>query len=489
MFELSHIPVRTNGLKTRRATAIAYGVACHTLFAVGVGTMIVAMFFGMSRSLGRLAMPWNLITNALLVAQFPLLHSLLVSDAGAPLLKRLAPAEIGSRMATTTYAIVASMQVFLLFALWTPSGIIWWRAEGVMLGLMTSLYTSAWLLLLKAIMDAGLSLQIGFLGWWAVANNRTPAFPPMPVTGLFRIVRQPIYIAFSLTLWTVPTWTPDQLAVALALTTYCLVGPLFKEQRFRRRFGQPFVTYMNQVPYWLPLRRPSSKCNDLSIYDTSDWWGDPALWLRTLQNMVPVRFDFFDPIVGEWRGKKVLDLGCGGGFMAVALAERDVIVTGIDPAKGAIAAAQRHAEANQLELCYRVGSGESIPFAEGVFDIVVCVDVLEHVEDLQQVLSEIRRVLRPGGLFLFDTINRNPLASFLIVTMAEKVMRLLPRGAHDPAMFIQPEELARNLRAAGFDVGRFVGMGPRGLNRRFEFVFGLLPTTAIQYLGYARARS
>jgi methanethiol S-methyltransferase len=165
MFELSHIPVRTNGLKTRRATAIAYGVACHTLFAVGVGTMIVAMFFGMSRSLGRLAMPWNLITNALLVAQFPLLHSLLVSDAGAPLLKRLAPAEIGSRMATTTYAIVASMQVFLLFALWTPSGIIWWRAEGVMLGLMTSLYTSAWLLLLKAIMDAGLSLQIGFLGW------------------------------------------------------------------------------------------------------------------------------------------------------------------------------------------------------------------------------------------------------------------------------------------------------------------------------------
>jgi 2-polyprenyl-6-hydroxyphenyl methylase/3-demethylubiquinone-9 3-methyltransferase len=311
----------------------------------------------------------------------------------------------------------------------------------------------------------------------------------MPVTGLFRIVRQPIYVAFSLTLWTVPTWTPDQLAVALALTTYCLVGPLFKEQRFRRRFGQPFVTYMNQVPYWLPLRRPSSKCNDLSIYETLDWWGDPARWLRTLQNLVPVRFDFFDPIVGEWRGKKVLDLGCGGGFMAVALAERDAIVTGIDPAMGAIAAAQRHAEANQLEICYRVGSGESIPFAEGVFDIVVCVDVLEHVEDLQHVLAEIRRVLRPGGIFLFDTINRNPLASFLIVTMAEKVMRLLPGGAHDPAMFIQPEELVRNLREAGFDVGRFVGMGPRGLNRRLEFVFGLLPTTAIQYLGYAKTRN
>ena len=482
---MSGIPVSTNGLRTRRATAIAYGVACHTLFAVGVGTMIVAMFFGMSRSLGRIAMPWSLVTNALLVAQFPILHSLLVSEVGAPLLKRLAPAAIGSRMATTTYVIVASIQVFLLFALWTPSGIIWWRAEGVMLGLMTGLYAGAWLLLLKAIVDAGLSLQIGFLGWWAVANNRAPAFPPMPVTGLFRIVRQPIYVAFSLTLWTVPTWTPDQLAVALALTTYCLVGPLFKEQRFRRRFGQPFLTYMNQVPYWLPSPRPSRKCNDLSIYEIADWWGDPARWLRTLQNMVPVRFDFFDPIVGEWRGKKVLDLGCGGGFMAVALAERGAIVTGIDPAKGAIAAAQRHAEANQLEISYLVSSGESMPFAEGVFDIVVCVDVLEHVEDLQNVLAEIRRVLRPGGIFLFDTINRNPLASFLIVTMAEKVMRLLPH----PAMFIQPEELVRNLRAAGFDVRRFVGMGPRGLNRRLEFVFALLPTTVIQYLGYAKTRN
>jgi ubiquinone biosynthesis O-methyltransferase len=451
--------------------------------------MIVEMFFGMSRSLGRIAMPWSFVTNALLVAQFPILHSLLLSEVGAPLLKRLAPSAIGSGMATTTYVIVASIQVFLLFALWTPSGIIWWQAEGGMLWLMIGLYAVAWLLLLKAIVDAGLSLQIGFLGWWAVANNRAPAFPPMPVTGLFRIVRQPIYVAFSLTLWTAPRWTPDQLAVALALTTYCLVGPLFKEQRFRRRFGQPFLDYMKQVPYWLPLPRRSRKGNDLSIYETSDWWVDPARWLRTLQNMAPVRFDFFDPIIGEWRGKKVLDVGCGGGFMSVALAERGALVTGIDPAKRAIAAAQRHAEANQLEICYLVAAGESMPFAEGVFDIVVCVDVLEHVEDLQHVLAEIRRVLRPGGIFLFDTINRNPLASFLIVTMAEKVMRLLPRGTHDPAMFIQPEELIRNLRMAGFDVGRFAGMGPRGLNRRLEFVFGLLPTTAIQYLGYAKTRN
>lgn len=233
----------TNADRTRRASAIGYGIVCHALFAVGVGTMIAAMFFGMSRSFGRVPAPWGVLTNALLLAQFPFLHSLLLSPFGVPILKRLAPAAIGSRMATTTYVIVASMQACLLFALWTPSGTIWWRAEGTMLWFLTGLYTVAWLLLLRAIWDAGLALQTGFLGWWAVANDRAPVFPPMPTTGLFRIVRQPIYVTFALTLWTVPTWTPDQFTVALVLTSYCVAGPLLKEKRFRRRFGQDFVTY------------------------------------------------------------------------------------------------------------------------------------------------------------------------------------------------------------------------------------------------------
>jgi hypothetical protein len=88
--------------------------------------------------------------------------------------RNLAPAVIGSRMATTTYAILASIQVFMLFALWTPSGVIWWRAMGIVLWFMSSLYMAAWLLLLKAIWDAGLTLQTGFLGWWAIANGRAP---------------------------------------------------------------------------------------------------------------------------------------------------------------------------------------------------------------------------------------------------------------------------------------------------------------------------
>jgi protein-S-isoprenylcysteine O-methyltransferase Ste14 len=242
--------------KIHRAAAVMYGIACHTLFALGVGAMIAAMFFGMSRSLGRVPSPWSLLANSVLLGQFPFLQSLLLSPFGARALRRLAPDAIASRMATTTYATIASVQALLLFSLWTPGHVIWWRAEGMALWLMTGLYILAWLLLLEAIRNAGLGLQTGFLGWWAVANDRAPVFPPMPTSGLFRIVRQPIYVAFALTLWTTPTWTPDQLAVALVLTAYCLLGPLLKEKRFRERFGEDFRAYANRVPYWLPWPRP-----------------------------------------------------------------------------------------------------------------------------------------------------------------------------------------------------------------------------------------
>ena len=85
-----------------------------------------------------------------------------------------------------------------------------------------------------------------------MARHRNPIYPPMPTTGLFRLCRQPIYVAFALTLWTVPTITPDQLVVSLVLTAYCVVGPLFKEARFARQFGEPFARYQQNVPYWLP---------------------------------------------------------------------------------------------------------------------------------------------------------------------------------------------------------------------------------------------
>lgn len=227
--------------------------------------------------------------------------------------------------------------------------------------------------------------------------------------------------------------------------------------------------------------------NDLTIYDTyaDKWWSDDIRWVRTLKNLVPGRLKHFDRLI-DWQGKDVLDLGCAGGFMAEAMAKRGANVTGIDPASDAISAARQHAKAEGLRIGYDVGVGEALPYDNASFDAVVCVDVLEHVTDLQKVLQEVARCLRPGGLFLFDTINRNPIARLATITVAEDILRLLPRGTHDPAMFIKPRELRSAMQVAGLEPGRFTGLGPRGINARFDLTFGPLPLTAILYMGHAR---
>lgn len=231
---------------------------------------------------------------------------------------------------------------------------------------------------------------------------------------------------------------------------------------------------------------PDPRRNDLTIYDTvaAKWWSDEIRWVRTLKNMVPGRLAWFDRHI-DWSGKAVLDLGCAGGFMAEALDAKGARVTGIDPARDAIEAARAHAAQGGRQITYDVGVGEALPYADGSFDAVVCVDVLEHVQDLDKVCAEVARVLRPGGLFLFDTINRNPLARLAVITVAEDVLRLLPKGTHDPAMFIRPGELRAALAGAGLKMGKLTGLGPRGITRRGDFTFGRVPGTAIIYMGTA----
>ena len=227
--------------------------------------------------------------------------------------------------------------------------------------------------------------------------------------------------------------------------------------------------------------------NDLTIYDkvADRWWSDDIRWVRTLKNLVPGRLSWMDRQI-DWAGKDVLDLGCAGGFMAEALDARGARVTGIDPAAEAITAARAHAAQEGRIITYDVGVGEALPYADASFDSVVCVDVLEHVQDLTRVLAEVTRVLRPGGLFLFDTINRNPLARLATITIAEDILRLLPRGTHDPALFIRPAELRRAMTNAGLVAGPFTGLGPRGITLRGDLTFGRLPLTTILYMGLAR---
>ncbi|TVP71812.1 MAG: isoprenylcysteine carboxylmethyltransferase family protein [Rhodobacteraceae bacterium] len=236
----------------RIALALSLGLATHLIFAAAVLAMIAAMFFGMSASFGRVPQPWAWIANAALIAQFPLAHSLLLTGPGSRLLTRLIPGPHGATLATTTYALIASLQLLALFALWTPSGIIWWQAEGAVFWVICMAYASAWLLLIKASFDAGAEVQSGALGWMSLMARIAPRFPDMPSLGLFRVIRQPIYVAFALTLWTVPVWTPDQLALAISYTAYCLLAPRLKERRFAARYGARFARYRARVPYVLP---------------------------------------------------------------------------------------------------------------------------------------------------------------------------------------------------------------------------------------------
>jgi len=231
--------------------------------------------------------------------------------------------------------------------------------------------------------------------------------------------------------------------------------------------------------------------NDQATYQdhAEAWWDGTKRFHRMLANQVHPRLTYFDRIAPDWKGLDVLDLGCGGGFMAEPLSRRGARVTGVDPSAASLEAARKHAQSQGLNIVYREGKGEAIPLESGSMDRIICVDVLEHVQDLDKVISEIRRVLRPQGLFLFDTVNRNWLSRVLAVTVVEDILRVIPKNTHDGDKFIRPAELRHKLQSSGFAIKEpFVGMGPVWVNRRLDFVFDITPFKWIMYLGYAIAK-
>lgn len=240
----------------QRRVAAAYGIACHASFAAGVCAMMAGLYTGMTFGLGRLHGAWAILGDFLLLAQFPLAHSLLLSTRGRRWLSHLAPLGLGNALGTTTYATIASWQLLATFVLWSPLGQPWWTPRGATLAALSVAYGFAWLLLLKTMTDAGLAVQTGYLGWGAVVRGRSPAYGPFRPRGTFRWVRQPVYVAFALTLWTAPVWTVDHLLLAATWTAYCVLAPRHKERRYLRAHGERFERYRELVPYWVPKRRP-----------------------------------------------------------------------------------------------------------------------------------------------------------------------------------------------------------------------------------------
>jgi 2-polyprenyl-6-hydroxyphenyl methylase/3-demethylubiquinone-9 3-methyltransferase len=231
--------------------------------------------------------------------------------------------------------------------------------------------------------------------------------------------------------------------------------------------------------------------------------------LKTLLN--PARFGYFRRVLTErlrvpLQGKAVLDVGCGGGFLAEEFARLGCDVTGVDPSQPSLEAARQHAEREGLDISYQLGSGEHLPVADASFDIVYCCDVLEHVDDLHAVIAEISRALKPGGVFFYDTINRTAASKLVVIKLMQewRWTSFVPPGLHDWNKFIKPQELEAIMRQEGLELQELVGLVPaanplriikamrdrkRGkiaygeFGRRVQVKEGT--DTSISYMGYA----
>ena len=197
------------------------------------------------------------------------------------------------------------------------------------------------------------------------------------------------------------------------------------------------------------------------------WW-DPDGAFKPLHDINPLRLAFVEGASGT-AGKKVLDVGCGGGILAEAMAARGANVTSIDASEAALVTARLHLAESDLRIDYVHGTGEQMAEERpGAFDLVTCMELLEHVPEPASLVGACARLVRPGGEVIFSTINRNPKAYLLAVIGAEYLLGLLPRGTHDYARFIRPSELDAWARTAGLTLESLEGITYNPLSRRYR---------------------
>lgn len=211
------------------------------------------------------------------------------------------------------------------------------------------------------------------------------------------------------------------------------------------------------------------------------WWDEEGDF-RPLHDINPLRVNYIDarcPVAG----KRIIDVGCGGGILSEALARDGGVVTGIDMGEAPLSVARLHALEAEVEVDYRQTTAEQVADeAAETFDIVTCLEMLEHVPDPASVIAACARIAKPDGHLFFSTINRNPAAYALAVLGAEYVLSLLPRGTHDYRKFLKPSELARYARQAGLETVEICGMRYNPFSHRAS----LTRDTSVNYLLYAR---
>jgi len=212
------------------------------------------------------------------------------------------------------------------------------------------------------------------------------------------------------------------------------------------------------------------------------WW-DPEAEFKPLHRINPLRANYIDersPVAG----KRLLDVGCGGGLLTEAMAQRGARVTGIDLGEAPLEVARLHRLESGLEIDYRLISAEALAVEQpGHHDVVTCLEMLEHVPDPAAIVQACATLCKPGGDLYFSTLNRNPRSYLFAILGAEYLLRLLPRGTHDYRRFIRPSELARWLRQAGLELRELTGLVYNPITDRYR----LHPTdVGVNYLVHAR---
>jgi 2-polyprenyl-6-hydroxyphenyl methylase/3-demethylubiquinone-9 3-methyltransferase len=235
---------------------------------------------------------------------------------------------------------------------------------------------------------------------------------------------------------------------------------------------------------------------DNAIYDRipDAWWSDDSFMALLRHAVNPPRLAYFRDVLERRFGagvaaRELLDVGCGGGLLAEGFAALGWRVSGIDRSLPTLAAAREHARASGLAIDYQPGDAAALPFDAGRFNVVCCCDVLEHVDDVDRVVGEIVRVLKPGGVFLFDTINRTWRSRVLAIWLAQDwaPTRVVPRGVHAWESFVRPQELAASLERHRLPAREFAGLSPRANPLRLLAALVRLKLARISYGEMARS--